>query len=516
MAADSTLVTADNLSSSVAIGFNCGRAWTGPSIDKANTQNYLGVGGVNYDLKLKLQYKNPNTSDTTHPYLTYDVINFVYNNSGNVSTVDNTDVYPYLRAFRTCMRADPRTDRWGLFHMAVFPTTDQTKIPTGVTPLQGPGDNGVDGGFGNNAVPHYYLPQGITIRPNATSAYVMGGAALGIATAPGWTASPEVPSDVAAGLPRPPSGTNPSTNSNSGTNKSGANPIPPGAKFFYADADGVYRRGSGWNFSGSNGFPLYTVTSGNYSSRPLVLNRAFQSVAEMGYASSGAAWKDLDFFSPESGDAALLDGFCLNELDNAPNDVTVAGRVNLNTKQPKVLQALISGVSKVEGGIISSTEAQNAAQALVNWTSDTTTMTSGILSKGPLRNRSELVGKFVYQVGFTPAITVATNQPALDGIKSYQGFSSMLTAQTGGVFTLAADASIKRRCESIMRALADSGNTRTWNLLIDVVAQTGQYPANTTDLSKFVVQGETRYWVHVSIDRLTGNVIAKQVEQVSE
>ncbi len=95
----------------------------------------------------------------------------------------------------------------------------------------------------------------------------------------------------------------------------------------------------------------------------------------------------------------------------------------------------------------------------------------------------------------------------------------MLTSGTGGVFSSTIDAAIKRRRESVVRALADSGNTRTWNLLIDVIAQTGRYPASATTpaaLSQFIVTGESRYWVHVAIDRYTGNIIAESFEPVSE
>jgi hypothetical protein len=59
-------------------------------------------------------------------------------------------------------------------------------------------------------------------------------------------------------------------------------------------------------------------------------------------------------------------------------------------------------------------------------------------------------------------------------------------------------------------------------LLIDVIAQSGRYPPNVTqnpnpaDLPKFIVEGEQRYWVHVAIDRFTGQVIDKQIEVVNE
>jgi hypothetical protein len=87
---------------------------------------------------------------------------------------------------------------------------------------------------------------------------------------------------------------------------------------------------------------------------------------------------------------------------------------------------------------------------------------------------------------------------------------------SGAVFSSAADATIKRRRECVMRALADSGNTRTWNLLIDVIAQTGRYPMGATASGQFVVEGESRFWVHLAIDRYTGNVVAKQMEPIAD
>ena len=55
--------------------------------------------------------------------------------------------------------------------------------------------------------------------------------------------------------------------------------------------------------------------------------------------------------------------------------------------------------------------------------------------------------------------------------------------------------------------------------MIDVIAQSRRYPASATaaaDLPKFFVEDEQRYWVHVAIDRFTGEVIDKQIEVVNE
>ena len=52
--------------------------------------------------------------------------------------------------------------------------------------------------------------------------------------------------------------------------------------------------------------------------------------------------------------------------------------------------------------------------------------------------------------------------------------------------------------------------------MIDVVAQTGRMTPNAKTLNDFVVEGEKRYWLHVAIDRFTGQVIAQQLEPVYE
>ena len=76
--------------------------------------------------------------------------------------------------------------------------------------------------------------------------------------------------------------------------------------------------------------------------------------------------------------------------------------------------------------------------------------------------------------------------------------------------------STEEQKETVVRALSDTTQTRTWGLLIDLIAQTGRYAPGETDLRKFIVEGEQHYWVHVAIDRFTGWVIDKQIEVVTE
>src|SRR5207245_1518580 len=81
--------------------------------------------------------------------------------------------------------------------------------------------------------------------------------------------------------------------------------------------------------------------------------------------------------------------------------------------------------------------------------------------------------------------------------------------------------SVKARREVVARAASSVSQTRVWNLVIDVVAQTGRYKPNAQPNAQglredFIVEGEQHYWVHVAIDRFTGQVLDKQIEVVNE
>lgn len=478
------------------IGFFGGKCWTGPwnaLSDKAGSEpaNCLSSGySSTNDLQMTLEYQDPSGD-----WLPYDVISQVYASTVQnslMSTVDNADSGTQIRGFLTGLRTDPRTNRWGLFTIKTFPLASN---PVGTA---SPPDNNIHKGSNAN-YGIYAFPQGTTLSSTAgdNSGFIMrlNRNAAGNPLVEWRTTI--FPSDLMV-------------NANTGSTSS---PIP-GGKFYYNDPDHVIRRASGAFFSSGDGLPMRT---GNFTSRPVILNRPFRSVAEMGYAFSGTPWKDINFLAAESGDAALLDAFCLHETKGAPDDVLVAGRTNLNTRQSKVIEALILGAGKAEGGTLSAAEAANAARALVDWTtadpSLTANLTGGVFNKGPLRNRGELVGKFVSSIAYPPPPSSNIPNIGVDGSRSYSGFSSTLTTS---VFSTPADASVKRRRESVIRALADSGNTRTWNLFIDLLAQTGRFPQRAEGLSQFTVEGETRFWIHLAVDRFTGDVVASQFEQISE
>jgi hypothetical protein len=310
--------------------------------------------------------------------------------------------------------------------------------------------------------------------------------------------------------------------------------------------------------STSSGLPLAitSATGGNPDNRPVVLNRPFRSVADMAAAFRGAPWKNISFSTPETGDAALLDVFCVTEpppiMPRAGAPITtgsvtaqaplVAGKVSLNTRQEKVLEALFSGALKdeVNGGTMANTgttsEVVKAAQSLIGRT---------IGSKvwlGPLSNVSEIAGKLfgkdlaggdfnllkdpvytstAYKTGTTLPTGSAQRNPDLDPSGSntqlnwhFTGFSADLDSNK--VFTAARDQKNLRMREAVVRALVDSGQTRVWNIMLDLIVQTGRLPSAASDLKQFVKEGEHRVWVFLAIDRLTGEVLDKIVEDVAE
>ena len=210
----------------------------------------------------------------------------------------------------------------------------------------------------------------------------------------------------------------------------------------------------------------------------VLLNRRFENVGEFGYAynpASTTASKTLDFASSTSHDRAMLDFFTYNTA--SPR----AGIVNLNTRNGPVLASIISGALLHDPGsentptsLVTQQDALTAGQAIVGATS---------AAGGAALNRADV-----------PRLAAAPGMPA-----------SITTSD--------------ETKQTIARTLAEAGQARTWNLMIDVIAQTGRYAPGTTDFTdptKFIVQGEKRYWLHLALDRDDGTVLGQQLEEVTE
>ncbi len=122
----------------------------------------------------------------------------------------------------------------------------------------------------------------------------------------------------------------------------------------YASPDGVVRRGdsayinrTSGDFAGKMMGPASNAQA--MRSRPIVLNRPFRTVAEMGAASRGEPWKSLDFFTADSADAALLEFFCIGH-----GEPLISGMVNPNNAPAAVLRALLAEAAKTDPDITGS------------------------------------------------------------------------------------------------------------------------------------------------------------------
>jgi len=259
----------------------------------------------------------------------------------------------------------------------------------------------------------------------------------------------------------------------------------------YADLDGIVRGGdsayaystSTSSWGGNPEVPGTSFSSVALPARPVMLNHPFHSVGDLGYAYRDDPWRTLDFMTPGSADAGLLDLFNLSE---AP---VVAGRINPNTPYTPVIAALVSGATQSSltnnispSATVPAASAQSVAQSFVNFA-----------ATSPMTNRASLVT--------SGAVSNVIN----GGYFTDNGTKSM----------------VKTEGESLVRSLAESSNTRTWNLLIDVIGQSGHFVNNSSPVTSggkdnFVVDGERRYWLHVAIDRYTGKIVDEQLELVDQ
>src|SRR5438445_2643754 len=180
--------------------------------------------------------------------------------------------------------------------------------------------------------------------------------------------------------------------------------------------------------------PFYTA---DLAYHPIILNRPFRNVAELGYAFRDLPWKTLDLFTQNSADAGLLDVF-----STADEPAMTAGRVNLNTQQTPVLQSVLAGTiwDEISSSTVtvSGASTQSAATMAANITSATST--------NPLTNKSSIITAAGLSTTILPTTSPATPHD---------------------------NQTVKARREVVPRAISSVSQTRVWNVLIDVVAQSG-------------------------------------------
>ncbi|MCE0497795.1 MAG: hypothetical protein LV481_07615, partial [Methylacidiphilales bacterium] len=203
---------------------------------------------------------------------------------------------------------------------------------------------------------------------------------------------------------------------------------------YYWDLDGIQRGGdSAYAYSAGGSawgsdpvLPGTAYQTAALPARPVMLHHPFNSVGDLGYAFRDDPWRTLDFMTPGSADAGLLDLFTLSE---AP---VVAGRINPNTPYTQVIASLVSGA-----------------------TQSSATSVSGATTNVP-SSTAQLVGTNF--VSFTSTNPI-TNRAAL---VTSGAVSNIIN---GGAFTDSGTSMVKTEGESVVRSLAESSNTRTWNFL---------------------------------------------------
>ena len=361
------------------------------------------------------------------------------------------------------MKADPRATRFGIFQMDTNPTSTSRILdsiwPTGSATLQN--------GYGGTILTTF--PGPVEHSPNR------------------FYTDPNNPTHVYY----------PATLSINGSPDARDT-----ATTTYADNDSVTRPADA-KYPGAASTTGASTPYNTASYQPIILNRPFRNVAELGYVFRDLPWKTVDFFSEKSADAGLLDIFAVNDgpaLFDVNGNFTgmgavptmSAGSVNLNTTQAADLQAIFAGAildevnsTTISGTGTGATDAPVLANNIVN---NPVTGTSAT----PMQNKAELITRVDPGTGAKLVETILP--PASNDNQA-----------------------VKARREVVARTLSSVSQTRTWNLVIDVVAQSGHFKPNAGNLQNdFIVEGEQHYWVHVAIDRFTGKVIDKQIEVVNE
>jgi hypothetical protein len=265
-----------------------------------------------------------------------------------------------------------------------------------------------------------------------------------------------------------------------GTNSSAYGMEPNYDSGDHTNGDDPWQGNCGSNQSGNHphrpcGAPTPTATNTQ------VISHAFSNAGELGYGINTSAiggptpLPTLDFSSPNFPDAPVLDFFSYNPISSA---YPRAGIVNLYTKNAPVLAAMLAGTLQTDAAaanpnptpVVSQTQAMNAANAIVT---ETQNVLAGSPGYGP-----------VTQTDLTRAIAARL----VSAGAAAPGWTGFTTEQK----------------QSIVRALAEMGQTRTWNLFIDVIAQTGRYAPDATSITqanKFILEGEKRYWLHIALGR---------------
>lgn len=245
----------------------------------------------------------------------------------------------------------------------------------------------------------------------------------------------------------------------------------------YADRDGIRRPADGHLAGAASAAlnPMYRPDTlpdaparlANEHTKPIILQRPFRSVAELGYVFRDQPWKTLDFFSAQSADSALLDLFCVSE---AEGELT-AGKLNPRSAPAGVLESVFRQTPYDE------VFAQNPSIA------------GGRVSNA---DAATIAGNFKAN---SSNLTDSTGLPSL--------VSANHLALSG---TLA-----KPSREAAVRTLMGMADFKTWRIFGDIIVQAGRFAGDTSP-DRFIVESEERLWLSTAIDRNTGKILFRDSE----
>lgn len=238
-----------------------------------------------------------------------------------------------------------------------------------------------------------------------------------------------------------------------------------------------------------------------------VISHGFSNVGEFGYGidTTATGVPTMDFSPPNFYDAPVLDFFSYNPISSA---YPRAGIVNLYTRNAPVLAAILASTLKTNAAA-----SQNPPSPVISGTPAAT---------------SEAMTAATRIVTETQKVLDPSQNPSYGSV-TQTDMTRAIAARLAAAAAQRTTGNLTEQEQAVARALAEVGQTRTWNLFIDVIAQTGKYKPNSPDLSgsNFVVEGERRYWLHISLGRdlkinldgTQGNevdVLGTQLEEVIE
>ncbi len=238
----------------------------------------------------------------------------------------------------------------------------------------------------------------------------------------------------------------------------------------YKDTDGIQRWGDygldGNPSSGTLAMNPYKTSDQTY--RPILLDRPFHSVGELGYVYRDMPWKTLDLYSTNSADMVLLDLF-----DSCEHPPMVAGKLSWNVTYPEIWKTLIAGADRAYGAADAKTISDDDAQKIA----DLIYQSYAGKDRVPV-SRSDMIRALT-------TTTVSSTWPAF-----------------------------KHQREVVARQIAEVGQSSTMNLFMDLVIEEGKTKLNTSKKAQFITQGRRRYWISFALDRLTYKIIDKRIEEV--